>query len=243
MAKIYWDEEERDRIVQLVFSMRQNDPESSLVAIVNRAMSQLSPDRQRVIPSIKSIPWLADAIKDRFTAQRQTLAKTKDAMSSAAASKGTEVALRDKLKTMVDQARARALDEASFDDLVLALAARVGHRFEMLEGRVSKLEGAPQVQEVKAPQQPKKTVLVVGLLSSQANNVRSHFRTAPLALRFLSSDELTKGVPQADCAVVNTKFVSHKMQSFVQSKLKTVYLIHGGVTTVIDRIEQVLLGK
>lgn len=243
MAKIYWDEDERNRIIQLVFSMRQNDPESSLVAIVNRAMSQLPKDRQRTIPSIKSIPWLAEAIKSRFAEQRQQLSTAESTTQSAEQVKEQHASLRDKLKTMVEQARARALDEASLDDLVLALAARIGARLDGLEQRVHSLESRPRTQAPPPVAQPaKKTVLVVGLLPDQMNHVRAHFRTAPLDLRRLSTDDLSKGVPQADYAVLNTKFLSHKMQSLVQSRVGKTYLVHGGLSTVIERIEQLLCG-
>jgi len=64
-------------------------------------------------------------------------------------------------------------------------------------------------------------------------------------MKFIMSEDAHKGVPKADAAVLNAKFIPHSMQAHIQSKFSgtgsKVYLVSGGVTAVKDKIEEVLL--
>lgn len=250
-GRIYWDEAEKTRVVEAVFAMRQNDPESSLIAIINRAQKQLPKDRRRSIPSVKAIPWIRIELQKMFDEQRKKARSAESADQAAESAKERQARLQEQLQGMVKKARESALQEAEIEELVGEVLGRFIKDHEDLRRRVNLLEAkvensfraapapAPVTQPAKLP-----TVLVVGLLPDQQNKVRAHFRNAA-DMRFLGSNERSKGVPQADAAVINTKFIPHNLQSLVQRKLAAtggkVYLVSGGLSSVIERVEQLLV--
>lgn len=74
MAKrVRWTEEEKHKIIDAVFSMRQNDPESPIHHLINKVQSQLPADRRRKIMTSSTVPWLADEIRVKFRDQRRNL--------------------------------------------------------------------------------------------------------------------------------------------------------------------------
>ena len=170
MSRIFWTDEEKNRIVERVFSMRQNDPESSLTAIVNRAMSQLPEDRRRQVPSVKVIPWLPEAIKTRFAAQRELVRDHKHAKSVAEVAEQRHTSMRDQLREALDTARREALSKSTLVDLFTAIVEKVKagdsdevrrlkERVERLERGVSQSSASP----ASAPVAKLPSVLIVGL--------------------------------------------------------------------------------
>lgn len=248
-SRIYWDDDEKQRIVDAVFSMRQKDPESSLIAIINRAQKQLPKERRRVIPSVKSVPWVRVELQKMMDTQREKARTAESASQAAESAKERQTRLQGQLSEMVKKARESAIHEAEIEDLVGEIIGRVFNTQQDLERRVNLLEGrvADWGRPVQVPATTETTkmpsILVVGLLPDQQNKVRAHFRNAA-DMRFLGSNDRSKGVPQAEAAVINAKFIPHDMQALVQRKFAStggkVYLVHGGISSVVDKIEKLL---
>ena len=254
-GRIFWNDEEKAQIIERVFSMRQNDPESSLTAIVNRAVAQLPQDRQRQIPSVKSIPWLPEAIKARFAQQRKLVRDNEQAKTTAATAEQQRKDLKSQLTAMVDKARRDALAEADLPTLLIAVADQLlpddGSELVEIKKRVERLELAlseraavlaPEPEPAPAPEPKKPSILVVGMLANQNRELMTHFGK-DVSLLFMDRDDEKGRVPLASAVVVNAKFIRHALQSRIQSEMHgraKVYLVKGGLTTVKEKIEIVL---
>lgn len=250
--RIFWSDEEKARIVERVFSMRQNDPESSLTAIVNRAVSQLPEERQRQIPSVKAIPWLPEAIKAKFAEQRELVRDHEKATTTAESAEQRHGALKDQLQRMVDNARNEALAEADLGTLLMAVVERLQQsddaEMKLLKARVEQLERALSARAsspatpAPAPEKRKPSILVVGMLPNQNRELVTHFGK-DVNLIFMDRDDEKGKVPGAAAAVVNAKFIKHTLQARIQSELHgraKVYLLKGGLSAVKERVEEVL---
>lgn len=253
-GRIFWNDVERAKIIEQVFSMRQNDPESSLTAIVNRAVAQLPKERQRQIPSVKSIPWLPEAIKNKFAEQRKIVRSNEQAQSTVAAATKQHIELQATLTAMVDNARQEALVEADLVTLLVAVADKLqpddNIDLKAIKTRVARLElilsdaGELEQPEAPAPAPTKKkpTILIVGMLPNQNRELLTHFGKN-VSLIFMDRDDEKGKVPLASAAVINAKFIKHALQSRIQSEMHgraKVYLVKGGLTSVKERIETVL---
>lgn len=231
--------------------MRQKDPESSLIAIINRAQNQLPKDRRRSIPSVQSVPWVKVEIQKMFETQREQARAAEIAGNAAKSAKDRQVTLQGQLQEMVRNAKESALHEAEIEDLVGEVLGRfikeqdeLRRRVVMLEGRVGSYVNRTPAKEVEpAPTKRLPPILVAGLLPDQQNKVRAHFRNAA-DMRFLGSSDQSKGVPQAVAAVINTKFIPHNFQSLIQREIAIgggkTYLVSGGISSVVERIEKLL---
>lgn len=251
MSRIFWTEEEKDRIIERVFSMRQNDPESSLTAIVNRAMSQLPEDRRRQVPSVKVIPWLPEAIKQRFAEQRKLVRTHEQVRNEAAVAEQKHSDLRNQLREALDKARREALSKAPLADLLTALVEKLKERdtgeLNRLKERVERLErGAAKSPTAPAPEPTPEaklpSVLIVGMLPNQNRELLTHFGKG-VKLVFLDKDNESAAIPNADAAVVNAKFISHTLQARVQREYHgrgKVFLVKGGLSSVKERVETAL---
>jgi hypothetical protein len=246
--RVYWDDEEKRKLIESVFVMRQNDPDSSLISIINRAQAQFPPDRQRNIPSVKVIPWLSDGLKERFRDMREKARALDSAKTEANAAKQNQTELRQQLNGLVEKARKDALKRLDTEDLVIEIMARMDASNNALLARVEALErkvgnGAPKPALASKPIAKKKpTILVVGMLPDQANNLQRRFQ-ARADLRFLAGDAAGRSTPHAQAVVINGKFVAHKTQDLVRSaysQLKHIHIVHGGQSIVASKIEEVL---
>ena len=137
-SRIYWDEDEKAHVVEAVFSMRQKDPESSLIAIINRAQQQLPKERRRSIPSVQSVPWVKDAIQNLFAEQREKARVVERTKQSATAAKERQQQLQTQLQELTKKARETALQESSLEDLLIEVIGRITSGQEDLQQRVRK---------------------------------------------------------------------------------------------------------
>jgi hypothetical protein len=242
--RVYWNDEEKRKLVDAVFVMRQNDPDSSLISIINRAQKQFPKDRQRNIPSVKVIPWLSDEVKARFKEQREKVRALDNAKTEASTAKQNQTDLKAKLNKLVDDARTDAIKKTSTEDLLIEVIARLELNQQEVNKRLAVLErkfDKPLAPAAPAPE-PKKlpSFLVVGLLPQQQGIIAARFR-GRAKLQFMDGDDANRKMPQADYAILNSRWVKHKAQERLTSGFRgSVHLVNGGLGTIGDRIEELL---
>ena len=246
--RVYWDDDEKRKLVDAVFVMRQNDPDSSLISIINRAQAQLPKDRQRNIPSVKAIPWISDALKLRFRGLRDKARALDNAKTEATSAKQGQSQLKDRLNELVTKAREEAISKMSIEDLVVELASRMAINQQEVIDRIEALERrAPAPPRVDlsdpsiGPTGSKKTILVVGMLPEQENNLRAKFK-GRVDLRFMRGNDVKSTLPYAGHIILNGKFIAHKTQSRVKSLAggARVIIVHGGQSAVANKIEEII---
>jgi len=245
--RIYWNDDEKHKLIDAVFVMRQNDPDSSLISIINRAQAQLPKDRQRTIPSVKVIPWLSEALKTKFRDMREKARALESAKTEATTAKKTQSDLKQRLTDMVSDARRDAIKKTSTEDLLIEIMARVETQHQEILQRLARLEGraVPVKVEIPKPKPEKKLprVLVVGMLASQSHEISARFK-GRAELLFLPSDGHERGIPQADVAIINSRFTPHDTQNKVldafNNRGAAGHTVHGGVSAVITKIGEIL---
>lgn len=86
--RVYWDEDEWDRLADLVWSMRQKDPIPALAVMANRAVCQFPKERRRTLtaatigPLVERLKKKSEDYRHAFDMQKtleQRLAQVKDA--------------------------------------------------------------------------------------------------------------------------------------------------------------------
>lgn len=220
MDRIYWTEEEKRKLVDLVISMRISDPVPSITAIVNHAQEQLPQERRRTIIAASAVGWLVEEAKDRIA----SLKKLEETVEQ----------LRQQLSAARQEIEVLKQSPAS----VLSPRELMGLAFDRLENRIVAAEARSRVQapspassngtkkkDATTHRIPK--VLVVGLKGQQAQGIKDALSEVPVTLLF--GDERDQGLgPQAD-AVVMTKFCRHAVWDRIREQHTIVIRAPGGV--------------
>ena len=98
-----------------------------------------------------------------------------------------------------------------------------------------KIEAQPQ--KMKRP-----IILVVGLLSAQANEAQSRLAGLSLDIRFSEGFNSGKNIAAAsrtaDCTVCMTKFINHSVYALLKRNGQHLLHCNGGVTDLVKQIKQ-----
>lgn len=257
--RVYWSDDEKRELIDSVFVMRQTDPDSSLIAIINRVQEQFPPDRQRNIPSVKVIPWLSEQLRERFAEMRRKASALANAKTEVTTVKQGQQALKERLNELVKKAREEAIGKMSTEDLAFELLSRMDANQQELHSRMNELErevttlksARHMVNQVTGttirlpnatmtPAPKPKTILVIGMLQEQANNLIKKFK-GRAGLRFMRGDDVRSTFPQVDHVILNGKFTAHKVQARVKSQIgELLEIVSGGQSIVAQKIEEII---
>ena len=91
---------------------------------------------------------------------------------------------------------------------------------------------------------PRPSLLVVGLLESQASMVATQYRKRDVDMLFLTADEAKSRVirQNLDAAFLMTKFISHAAQDRVRAVVPVVKLVNSGLHSLSQEIDRFLEG-
>jgi len=91
---------------------------------------------------------------------------------------------------------------------------------------------------------PRPSILVVGLLESQASMVATQYRKRDVDILFLTADEAKSRVirQNLDAAFLMTKFISHAAQDRVRAVVPVVKLVNSGLHSLSQEIDRFLEG-
>jgi hypothetical protein len=109
------------------------------------------------------------------------------------------------------------------------------------EFRRVKIDGGWLIDSAK---KPRPSILVVGLLESQASMVATQYRKRDVDLLFLTADEAKSRVirQNLDAAFLMTKFISHAAQDRVRAVVPVVKLVNSGLHSLSQEIDRFLEG-
>lgn len=257
--RVYWSEDEKRKLIDTVFVMRQTDPDSSLISIINEAQEQFSPDRQRNIPSVKVIPWLSEQLQARFAEMRGKASALASAKTEVTTARQGQQELKTRLNQLVQKAREEAIGKMSTEDLAIELLSRMDsnqrellERVNELEREVKRLKSAPvainqvtgttiRLPDAALLHPPRiRTILVIGMLSEQEHNLTNKFKDRA-DLRFMRGDDVRSKLPQVDNVILNGKFTAHKVQERVRSVVGNLLeFVSGGQSIVAQKIEEII---
>lgn len=236
--RVYWDDEEKQIILNKVFELRMQFPEENLTSLLNRAQEILSEDRRRNILSATAMcPWLVDALTQKFIDYK--VDKGRIHVQS------------------IEVPRLVSLEEQPLENLIVATAKKFAEDLDDIKKlminlqsnifAISKQMNIENQKKKKIKNAPKKTVTIIGLISDQINHLQERYG-GRIDLRYLSTNSNTTQVPKkTDYIILMTKFMNHSWQDFVFNKYdrKTIFYCDGGMTklyltvdTILSRVKQ-----
>lgn len=244
--RVYWTEEEKEKLINGVVRLRLNEPRPTLLVLLNRVQNGiLPPDRTRTVQTVESLPWLEKGVKARL---REILEK---------ASGATAAPPPPAPPPAPTITREQVLRETTTLELVQHLLIRLSDNIEDLKAfglqAVATLGGvvaaAKGTTNIPAPTQPQelpriaskmKRVLVVGVFPKEMRQLEAAVGSR-VELRFVEHDDMTnKAIPHADLAYVMMNNVNAGIKDKVVARLgKENVRIHvGGIGELTAKIRE-----
>lgn len=220
MEKVRYDSAEWDKLTDIIFTMRKNNPASALASLAKKAMSQMPPDRRRVL-TIQTLGPIIERLK----------AKYRDLDQLAAKAESLDEALTDiRSRSMTRQSVIQSFTD---DELVSLFGQRVLRRMadQMDEPVVEPTTWSVTV-EGRKPNREKIAVGVLGLKNESQRLLLQNQLGDNYEVRRLNT--LTNQI--CNLYVVWTRFVSHSDSEKYKGN-NTLYH-HGGLNTMAQLIQE-----
>lgn len=236
---IRWDQNEFEKLVTTVTTMRLNDPVTPIVTLINHAQKQLPADRRREIRTVQNCKPLVEAIK----------LATSSLVHDHAVLCSEKQSLTDKLKSAnqkisdLEFSSGFGLDKFS----TLELAEEITNRIKMFAGDLTQVSYVPVVRKLIQQDRPvdsegRTHICVSGPLEKQQQEIRKHFGDEVKFRFVLGSNPAT--VPDGFDHYINwVSFSNHAVNDRMKhASSGNMHLVKGGLQAVIGKIKQ-LLGK
>lgn len=216
--------EEWDKLADIIFTMRKNNPACALATLAKKAMSQMPPDRRRVL-TIQTLGPIIERLK----------AKYRDLDQLAAKAESLDEALTDIRSRSLT--RQNVIQSFTDDELVSLFGQRVLRRMadQMDEPVVEPSTWSVTVEGANEVPKPGSKRVVVGVLGLKNESQRLLLQNQlgdDYEVRILNPNDKS----HCDLFVVWTRFVSHA-DSEKLKHFDTVYH-HGGLNTMAQLIKE-----
>lgn len=249
MTRTVWTNEEKTAVFASMIDVFIEQPHTTNRTAMHHAQNVLVRERRVKITDQRVHTYKA-RIEEAKAKAKELLARskmlTKPAPTETVATNPTPprndtdigvlfTALVDRLVEQVldkVEARMRAHVHKDVDDQFDAEYAKRNADF-----RRASVEGGWLPDSVK---KPRPSLLVVGLLESQASMVATQYRKHNIDLLFFTADEAKSRVVPKFCnaAFLMTKFISHSAQDRVRAAIPLVKLVNGGLQSLSQEIDQ-----
>ena len=221
MEKVRYDSAEWDKLADIIFTMRKNNPASALASLAKKAMSQMPPDRRRVL-TIQTLGPIIERLK----------AKYRDLDQLAAKAESLDEALTDIRSRSLT--RQNVIQSFTDDELVSLFGQRVLRRMadQMDEPVVEPSTWSVTHEEVWKPGPKKLVIGVLGLKNESQRLLLQNQLGDDYEVRILNPGDKS----HCDLFVVWTRFVSHADSEKYKDN-NTLYH-HGGLNTMAQLIRE-----
>lgn len=261
--RIYWSDEEVEKVADLCVQMRLSNFFDAGITIVNKAIQQLPKERRRNIRAAKAAPGLFKLITEKLREIIKT--KRKEENSSTNYFPQQKEIVENNLVTEIKEdvyipTEEDVLKTTSSEKIIAELFCRatstistMGERFNVIEeyfknlnrSNINQIPQFPQVvgDKISIPSQytydkskinlPR--IAIVGLLPGQVQEVGKTLGNK-LDLRFISKDQNKPVFPQVDYIILITKFISHNWDIAAKNALPgdRVFRHRGGISELIN---------
>lgn len=222
--RIYWNEEEVQRLCEITFGIHTSNPQITLVQCLNKAMGMIPPHRRRKIQTLTMVPWLIDYVRHQHHELKE-YRKRVIASEPPPPPSVEEVLLKATIPQIVSVLTTKLLGVSAETQRVLT---EMRQQFQALAAG----QGAAQ------PQAPRRRKLVIiGLKPNQANEVTERFRTEDIEIQCIEANKYT-GLPKCDSVLCMTGFVDHSTYEAAKTARPDMVHVNGGVTSLVNRIRE-----
>lgn len=235
MAKVFWTEEEITTLGSIVHTMRMNQPEPSLVTLINKAQAQLPKDRRRKINSTTQVKPLLEEIEAISANQKSDLLGLQSMQDRLSAlEKSLEEKKMPPIEEVVNHFGAERLAQMlpPKDLLYVAIQAMVQPKQPQAAE-----PGLIDVNKI-VPQKPKlKKFVVIGPRANQGRSIKEHVgRKAEV----ITLERGRADIPHGDKYIIWANFVGKPIRDAIAGSVgvHNIHLHHGGVAGIIDWINK-----
>lgn len=225
MDRVRYTKEEWDKLADIIFSMRKNNPASALATLAKKAMSQMTPDRRREL-TVQTLGPIIDRLKERYRDLDQLAAKAESLDEALTDIRSRSLTRQDVIKSFTD------------DELVSLFGQRVLRR--MADQMGEPVVEAPGSYTVSVTHKPTPPAAKVGVLGFKNESQRAIVQ-AQLGDGYDVRTLHPESASLCDLYVVWTRFVSHADSAKIRdmSGNDLVYH-HGGLETMAQLIREEL---
>jgi hypothetical protein len=250
--RIFWDEEEKEKLADEVHRLIQLDPTGAIVSIVEKAQDSVLPPNRHRNCAIQGLPWLEEALMYRFRQANHERGKKDEKIE--ALQKKIE-GFKEQLETVPtrDDLIEEHLDSMDATELLVRYIQKQGEQANALLFRLERIEGFiyNSLQEVltasgkAALKSPEKRKLVfVGLSEHEIASVKLDFDKYA-NLKFVASSMPIMNYP-TECGqiFISRKGVSTPLRDkLLASKQDVCTVVNGGVVKLRKAIWDYLKAK
>lgn len=216
--------EEWDKLADIIFTMRKNNPACALATLAKKAMSQMPPDRRRVL-TVQTLGPIIDRLKERYRDLDQLAAKAESLDEALTDIRSRSLTRQNVIQSFTD------------DELVSLFGQRVLRRMadQMDEPVVEPSTWSVTVEGANEVWKPGSKRVVVGVLGFKNESQRLLLQNQlgdNYEVRRLNT--LTNQI--CNLYVVWTRFVSHADSEKYKGN-NTLYH-HGGLNTMAQLIRE-----
>ena len=241
MAKVWWDEEEKARLVEQLVPAVQNNPGTPLPTLVNRLMQQWPQDRRRKITANVQLDWAIPMIQAKLEEQREGYRIYLQTSQVAPEPPPTpeEILARMSLFDVSVHFFGRFVENQ--EAILQAVQTNQDLLYRILNGNSLSPQQRAALNAPFTPRGEKQTVVIIGLLVKQQPEFQKKYGEK-LKLTCLDGYEFGKDLPEADQYFLMTKFCRHAWQYKVKDRSK-LRLIGGGLTMLDTALDLYIKGQ
>lgn len=217
--RIYWNDSEKNMLINGVASLMKSQPGLTLVAALNRVQKQLPENRRRHINAITAVPWLKKKVEEIVKQQ----------------------SVDTKLK-IVEKTINLGIDSIPTEDLITELFNRLARNTirEAIHNSIAQIMSKLPAKEVQHEQNNLHRVAIVGLEPEQRNTISKLF-SSEFDIKFVEGKgNISKDSCRNRDVILMTKFISHSDQNIAKSVANSILYCNGGVSALEDILMEMI---
>lgn len=240
--RVQWTENEKLLVMKEVLKVRLEQPSITLNQCFQLAQAQALPPNRKIATQANQVPWLLEGV-----AQELTLLKAKSDVESIRREYEKKLA---ETEAFAQMSADEAIENASLSQLLGSLINRACNQQEKLESAILSMSSRLDQLGAKQPQGEQTTkivkarfrIVVCGILPAQVSQIKQYMKKYEkwLELIAIDVDHLGRKLPDADVAILWTKFSSHAAhESFISQLGRDRIMIvdtKKGLNYIIDMI-------
>jgi len=220
--RVWWTEEEKERLTDLVFGMQTSSPEKTLTVLLAQAQHQIPPHRRRKVFAFSQLSWMISGLKLRYSRLKE--AQRNASPYTAPAAPVVQRPVEEVVREAPTQLLVQELCGRFFSK-----AGKMEQAFAMLDRLASDTHNnKPVVAAVPTTRKPK--AYIVGIREDQAAEIKERFGDRiELSFHFSGQASLRKNdLPEGQIFCL-TKFIDHSSYHVLKHS-KRMLEVNGGIS-------------
>lgn len=250
--RVYWDDTEKTRLIDLVFVMQTNTPDRCLTELINNAQKQIPEGRRRKINNINVVPWLIEGVKRRHSELKANKSGMQPVVQQETPKVGDfsteslimEIIKRSQTDVMLEELILKASTEIIIRELIkriLGKSDQIDQMMKMFNRLASDIHIKLGIEHQHKENKPKPKAFIAGLKENQIAEIKRKFEHI-VDLSFHESGRASISKAPNCKSFCMTKFLDHSTFHVLKST-GNLTEINGGVTELSTALSCWLIGE